>query len=132
MNEMTATPATTRDATGGRWFTTAVVLVGPALTVAALASKVGTIWLRPDQAGLILAIALLFWCPAFFSSVPALLTQDGRDRALPELNGLAGSSARTVILVPWLILSPTSTVRVETAASVIGFVVGVITALSIL
>lgn len=112
---------TTRsDAVLGRTLTTLVVLVGPYLTVMFLLAQAGSSWMRTDQLSLVLTVGLLAWSPLFFS-LPALLTQDGRDRALPELDGLTGSLLRGALLVPWLILSPQSTVRLETAASLVGF-----------
>lgn len=62
------------------------------------------------------AVLFLAWSPLFFS-IPALLCQTERDAALPSMRGPWGSFKRAIALVPYLLLSKSSTLRLETAVS---------------
>jgi len=71
---------------------------------------------------------LFMWSPMPIS-FPALLLQDARDAALPEMTGFVGSFWRSFLLIPYLMTAKESSVRVEMTASVLGVVVGLVYAL---
>ena len=100
--------------------TVALVLFGPAVTVAFLLRWVGSSWLSAPELPVVLVVALAFWSPLFLS-VPALLLQDARDAALDHWRGPVLSLARGVVLVPYLLFAPSSPARLEVAASLAGF-----------
>lgn len=76
----------------------------------------------------LLVLVVVAWCPALLFSVPALVLGDARDVTLPwsvrGLHGLARSIVRGVILVPYMVCSRHSVARLESAASVLGWVAG--------
>jgi hypothetical protein len=96
-------------------------LTGFGLLVAPLAAAW---WLTRNSSpadttsGLISLVVLAMFSPLYFS-VPALVTQHARDRAL----GTVRNPMRAVLLVPHLIFNSSSPVRFETAMSVVGFAV---------
>jgi len=100
--------------TGHRVLRLAVLALGPVVTLAS-ARLLGAHY-RADEVAAVETVVLALWSPLFFS-FPALLLQHDRDRALPaERNSLV----RGLKLIPHL-LSPTSSIRVETAVSVAAF-----------
>lgn len=108
----------------------AVLTAGPYATVRYVEHLAASPWLRTDQLGLAVGVALAMWSPLFFS-FPALLLQGARDAALPELRGPVGTTVRAVRLVPHL-LSDASPVRVEMGLSLVGFAIGAAYAASLL
>jgi hypothetical protein len=104
-------------------------LVMPAAGIIFLATDAARAWVHEPMIGVVAVAWLLFWCPVFFMSFPALMTQRARDAALAGLQSPLASVWRAVILVPHLILSPSSGARGVTLASVIGFAAGCAAAL---
>lgn len=111
---MTTRTATYSDWTALRLLRIAVLCVGPFATLF-LAGLIPSTTLD-DVAGRAFAVTLL-WSPLFFS-VPALLLQHQRDLALPSVRPWFW---RGVKLVPHLLLSKDSTVRPETAVSLLAW-----------
>lgn len=105
-----------------------VLLTGPALTMWALTSWMPTTSLGSVSSPIALwGLLVLLWSP-LFCSIPALLTQHARDRALPSLGGPVwhpGNLVRGIALVPYLLFAKASTIRFETALSLIGFAIAV-------
>jgi hypothetical protein len=95
--------------------------LGPVLSVLAIAVFAGSSWLPVGVITPVTWAATLLWCPMIPISIPALLTQDARDKAMPEYRGLGGTVVRGLRLLPYLLRDPRSSVRVETLASLVGF-----------
>jgi hypothetical protein len=110
------------------WLTSLIVAVGPIASVLFLLHAAGSSWLPGDALAPVVAGTLFMWSPQPLS-IPALLTQDARDQALTWYQGVWGSAIRAVRLVPYL-LTRASGVRVETAASLVGFAAGVMLAVA--
>lgn len=104
----------------GRPFTGLILAFGPILTIGEILRAVGSTWVPAIDAHVVLIAALLFWSPVF-GSLPSILLQDARDRAMASWRGPA-RIARAVWLVPHLLLSPDSTVRLEMVLHLIGLV----------
>lgn len=124
----TAANTTTPDVLLPRPLAWVVLLAGPAATMWALTS-----WMPSTELGSVSSptalwfLLVLLWSPAFFS-IPALLTQHARDRALSSLGGPAwhpGNLVRGVILIPYLLFAKSSPIRVETALSLVGFALAI-------
>lgn len=103
-----------------------VLGAGPGLSVALLVRGAESF----PFAGMLstaLVLALAAWSPLFFS-IPALLLQDARDRALnwwgPWWARPAVHLARGLALVPYLSCSPRSRVRPEMVVSLVGLAAG--------
>jgi len=114
-----------------RAITIPLLVAGPLACLQLLANAVGGPWLLSDQFALVAVLNLAVWSPLWFS-IPAFLLQDARDQALPHLTGLLGTSARALLLIPHLLLSPSSPVRQEMAASLLGFSLAGVTTISLL
>jgi hypothetical protein len=110
----------------GAMFSTLVTRVllalGPVVMMTALWAWTATSRQAPGLAIPMAAAILVAWSPLFLS-IPALLLQDARDAALDSWRGPLGSLARGVVLIPYLLLSPQSTIRRETAISLVGFAI---------
>lgn len=106
-----------------------VLAVGPVASVLFLMNHTG-FWLQPWQLAGALAIVMSLWSPLPWS-IPALMLQDSRDHALADRHGPVGTVRRAFELVPYLTCDPASPVRLEMAASLVGFAVGVIAALPV-
>lgn len=96
-----------------RLLTGAALLVAPIIAAWFVARDPGPVSVTR---GLTSLVVLAMFSPLFFS-VPALVTQHARDRALPGVP----NPARAVLLIPNLLFSPRSTARFETLMSVAGF-----------
>lgn len=70
--------------------------------------------------GLFALVVLALFSPLFFS-IPALVTQHARDRALATVP----NPKRAMLLLPYLITRRSSGAQVETAAALLGFAVAV-------
>lgn len=88
---------------------------GPVLSLYLLRTYTG---LDPVDTSAVEVVLFLAWSPLFFS-IPALLCQEERDSALSELTGLRGSAWRAAVLVPFLVFSRKSDVRLETTISLV-------------
>lgn len=100
--------------------------LGPVLSVLAIAVFAGSSWLPLTAVTPVTWAAVLLWCPMIPISIPALLTQDARDKAMPECRGIVGTVARGLRLLPYLLRDPRSSVRAETLASLIGFALAIV------
>lgn len=69
---------------------------------------------------LFLVLAVLLWSPLPIA-VPALLLQQARDTALPQLAGPVGSTARAALLLPYLSTAARSPVRREMLVSLVSW-----------
>lgn len=111
------------------WPLAFVLAVGPVLSVFVILHMVseGTLGttLEPFQ---YLTVALVFWSPLPFS-ISAMLLESHRDAALPSARGVVERTIRGFLLIPYLLFSPRSTARVETAASLVGFALALMLAL---
>jgi hypothetical protein len=85
--------------------------IGPWVSVPLVTALVGV---GEGEVSILWAVAVLLWCPLSPIGIPALLTQNARDEALPQLTGVLGSCRRAVLLVPHLAFDPDSPVRPET------------------
>lgn len=101
-----------------------LLLCGPVLSLVSVMHLVQNGTLFANQQSMVSIVVLMFWTPLFFA-FPALLMQDARDKALPELTGLVGSIKRGVLLVPYLALSTKSLVRTEMLLSLVGLGAGI-------
>jgi hypothetical protein len=99
--------------------------LGPVLSVLAITIFSGSSWLPVASVTPVTWAALLLWSPLPIA-IPALLSQDARDKAMPEYRGLVGTVVRWFRLLPYLLRDPRSSVRVETLASLIGFVLALL------
>jgi len=105
-----------------RPLTSTLLTAGPAISVVALVLASKTAWLPVSMLPTATAVALMAWSP-FFISIPALLLQDARDAALDSWRGPVGSVLRGLVLIPYLMASPHSPIRLEILLSLIGLVV---------
>jgi hypothetical protein len=95
--------------------TRALLAIGPTLTTL-------LVWMfLPTQATLHIAMiaVLVAWSPLFIS-IPALLVQDARDAALPNLGGPIGSLVRGAALIPYMLIPHKSPARLEIGISLAG------------
>lgn len=99
---------------------TAVLLLGPVLTVLVLLVSVRTGSLTAIDERVWVAGALLFWSPLPIS-IPAVLLERERDATLPA----APAAVRAVALVPWMLFAKSSTARAPMAASLAGLALAV-------
>ena len=120
MSTTTYAPTVPAAARATNWLLFTLLLVGTVLTVTLLADAIGNGTLSVLTPTHYLGAALLFWSPLPFS-IPAVLLEGHRDAALPQMRGLVGWPVRAVALLPYLLFSPRSQVRVEVAASLVGF-----------
>lgn len=93
----------------------AVMLAGPALTWSLTSALLGPA--RSGELELAAVIVVLLWSPLFFS-VPALMMQRERDRALPAGRGIIASLLRGVQLPMALLRGPAAS---EFAVSIMGW-----------
>lgn len=91
----------------------ALLALGPLLSLVALEGASGDIGI----AGLSM-LAILAWSPLPIG-IPALLLQRERDAALAHYEGVGGSAARGVLLIPHLLTRPG--VRLEMAISLVAW-----------
>lgn len=105
-----------------------IVIIGPFLTVYLLVNQLGPT-LFPGQLALALLVGLTFWSPVFFS-VPAFLTQDGRDRIDNEAKGFARLK-RSFTLIPKM-LKKENGIQIETIASLASFTIATLLSMSYL
>lgn len=110
-----------------RWVSLPILAIAPVVSVGWIIAHAGGFWLAGWQLPLVLAAVLTMWSPLPWS-VPALMTQDARDEAMPELRGLVGSARRAVALVPYLSFSDKSPVRAEMIVSLVGFTMALVVA----
>jgi hypothetical protein len=92
-----------------------VLLAGPALTWSLTTVLLGSA--RPGELELAAAVVVLLWSPLFFS-VPALMMQRERDRALPAGGGPIASLRRGLLLPQALLRGPAAP---EFAVSIAGW-----------
>jgi hypothetical protein len=76
----------------------------------------------PGERTVIAAVNALAWSPLFFS-IPALLLQRERDAFDRGARGLASTVRRSVLLIPHLVFSSRSAVRLESSVSLMAWVV---------
>ena len=100
---------------------TVILGLGPVLSVLAVILFAGSSWLPLSAVTPVTWAAIILWSPLPIA-IPALLTQDARDKAMPEYRGLVGTVVRGFRLLPYLLCDPRSSVRAETAASLLGFI----------
>lgn len=86
------------------------LMIGPLLTIALGNAYVNNV----STTGIALVTAVM-WSPLFFS-IPALTLQNDRDLALPNMRN---AFLRGILLIPHLMLSKTSPIRLETTVSVL-------------
>jgi hypothetical protein len=89
-----------------------IFIFGPLFTLQFLSQAGNT----PQTQGMAL-MAMLLWSPLFFS-IPALLMQNQRDKALYHEKS---NIWRGVKLIPYLLLAKTSTVKLETLVSLVAW-----------
>lgn len=89
------------------------LLLGPITSYSLIRPYINS---KEDLSGVCVALFLI-WSPLFLS-VPALILQRARDLALPHE---ASRVLRGVKLVPYMLLSKSSSVRLETFASIVGW-----------
>lgn len=92
-----------------------VLLCGPFMTLAAARAATGAY--GPSELASVETVVMLLWSPLFFS-IPALLLQNHRDRALPTCSLLS----RWARLLPYLLRNPQSQVRPETLIGLVTWV----------
>jgi hypothetical protein len=107
-----------------------IVGLGPVLSVLFVASQAGSHWLPGIALGPVLAALVLVWSPLPIS-IPALIMQDARDAALAQYRGAIGNTVRAAKLIGHLMTSPTSPIRTEMVASVIGWAIAAVVAVHI-
>lgn len=95
-----------------------LLLLTPAATILAMRHTAGGMLLAPDTVAYATLAVLVLWSPLPIS-LPAVLLGDARDGFRPGAYGVR----RSLALYPYL-LGPTSPVRVEAWAHVIGFLAG--------
>lgn len=115
MVQSTAIDGTNASLRVGKITKSLVLLVGPGLSYLFLSSLTNG---SADLNGLVFTLFVL-WSPLFFG-VPALLMQRERDGSLMKEKS---TIVRGVKIIPHLLLSPDSTVRPETFASILGWFV---------
>lgn len=106
---------------------------GPIVTVLATAHLLAGTSLAGYTSLALWVILLLVWSP-LFCSIPALMMQDARDQTLSHLGGRGlhpGNLVRGILLIPAL-LRRGSSVRAETAISLVGWIGAIIVAAPIL
>lgn len=96
-----------------------LLALGPVLSIWWLGSSWASFLPSDARVGAYIG-ALIVWSPLPIS-IPALLLQDARDQALPQYGGVLGSLIRGLLLIGHLCSSPTSRVRAEMTASILGF-----------
>ena len=113
------------------WIGTPLLASGPVLTARLLIANQHRQILQVHGALPIALLALVGcgWNPFSFS-IPIAILQFARDEALPEMGASSTSSlmnlVRLMILIPYLLFSHSSKVRIETTASLIGWGCGLI------
>jgi hypothetical protein len=95
--------------------------VGPLLSMLAVMFLAGSSLLPIGALSPTMLAVLVLWSPFVPLSIPALLTQDARDKMLPQYHGLVGNTVRATLLIPHILRDPRSSIRVETLASLVGF-----------
>jgi hypothetical protein len=93
---------------------TVALCVGPLLSVMVLAAQVPNWPLSYVAAGMWVAVAA--WTPFAPFTFAAILLGDQRDRFTPPL----GRVERSLLLIPWLALSPRSSARAATVLNLAG------------
>jgi hypothetical protein len=97
-----------------------IVGLGPVLSVLFVASQAGSHWLPGIALGPVLAALVLVWSPLPIS-IPALIMY----------RGAIGNTVRAAKLIGHLMTSPTSPIRTEMVASVIGWAIAAVVAVHI-
>jgi len=111
-----------------------LLLAGPALTAWLLiANRTRSVLATHGSLNIaLICLVVLLWSPMFIS-LPTALLQFARDRALPRLGASSTFSpmnlVRGVVLVPYLIVAPSSKVRLAMTASLAGWALGIVVAL---
>jgi hypothetical protein len=100
---------------------TVLLALGPVVTVFALQSWADSGAHLVTGLHVYLLVGLLAWSPLPLS-LPAVLLANHRDAALHGMRGVVGRCVRAALLVPYLLTHPHSEVKVETAASLAGFI----------
>jgi hypothetical protein len=103
-----------------------VLLAGPLVSLWLLAHS-ATVQLVPEMYTTVAWVALVVWSPFTFFSIPALITQDARDRHRSDAVGLARIT-RALTLVPTMLFAP-GALRTVTWASLVGTAVAASTLL---
>jgi len=95
-----------------------LLLIAPAATILAMRHTTGGMLFATDTVAYATLAVLLLWSPLPIS-LPAVLLGDARDGFRPGAYGVR----RALALYPYL-LGPTSPVRIESWAHVVGFLAG--------
>jgi hypothetical protein len=80
-----------------------VLLAGPLVTLWLLSNS-ATVQLVPEMYTTVAWVALVVWSPFTFFSIPALITQDARDRHRSDAVGLARISRAFTLLLTMLVV----------------------------
>lgn len=96
-----------------------ILAVGPFASLTLLSNTIAGSY--QGEVLVVAAVNALAWSPLFFS-VPALLMQSERDAFAPEARRLLPVLRRSASLIPHLLLSARSPVRLEMAVSIAAWV----------